>query len=112
LDALWEKRKGAIAQGVQIIDSRRLPLFICTESAEEPIYVRLQRMDAMVSTVWTDTGSGSGLPKSGALTAYILLITRDLCELKFPSVRGIPFLEVHPYGDIPAGAVRAPTIAD
>jgi hypothetical protein len=58
LDALWEKRKGAIAQGVQIIDSRRLPLFICTESAEEPIYVRLQRMDAMVSTVWTDTGSG------------------------------------------------------
>jgi hypothetical protein len=24
------------------------------------------------------------LPKSGALTAYILLITRDLCELNFP----------------------------
>jgi hypothetical protein len=38
LDALREKRKGAIAQGVQIIDSRRLPLFICTESAEEPKY--------------------------------------------------------------------------
>jgi hypothetical protein len=36
LDALREKRKGAIAHGVQIIDSRRLPLFICTESAEEP----------------------------------------------------------------------------
>jgi len=36
LGALREKRKGAIAQGVQIIDSRRLPLFICTESAEEP----------------------------------------------------------------------------
>jgi hypothetical protein len=37
LDALREKPKGAIAQGLQIIDSRRLPLFICTESAEEPI---------------------------------------------------------------------------
>jgi hypothetical protein len=37
LDALREKRKGAIAQGVQIIESRRLPLFTCTESAEDPV---------------------------------------------------------------------------
>jgi hypothetical protein len=37
LDALREKRKCVIAQVVQIIDSGRLLLFICTESAEEPI---------------------------------------------------------------------------
>jgi hypothetical protein len=40
--------------------------------------------------------AGSGLPKSGALTAYILLISGDLCELTFPCVRGIPLLEVPP----------------
>jgi hypothetical protein len=37
LDARLEKRKCVIAQVVQVIDSRRLCLFICTESAEEPI---------------------------------------------------------------------------